>query len=78
MRRIAAWLFAVLLALPAAAQEPYPSHPITLVSPYPPGGATDFLARVLADGLKSKLNRTVIVQNVGGAGGRRRSSGSSS
>ncbi len=69
MRRIAALFFAALLALPAAAQEPYPSHAITLISPYPPGGATDFLARTLAEGLKNQLNQTVIVQNVGGAGG---------
>jgi tripartite-type tricarboxylate transporter receptor subunit TctC len=69
MRRIAALLFAVLVALPAAAQEPYPSHPITLISPYPPGGATDFLARTLAEGLKTRLGQGVMVQNVGGAGG---------
>ena len=49
MRRIAAVVFAVLLALPAAAQEPWPSRPITLISPYPPGGASDFLARTLAE-----------------------------
>src|SRR5260370_6458745 len=69
MRRLAALLFATLLALPAVAQEPYPSHAVTLISPYPPGGATDFLARTLAEGLKNQLNQTVIVQNVGGAGG---------
>jgi tripartite-type tricarboxylate transporter receptor subunit TctC len=69
MRRIAALLFAVLMACQAAAQERYPSQPITLISPYPPGGATDFLARTLAEGLKGRLNQSVIVQNVGGAGG---------
>jgi tripartite-type tricarboxylate transporter receptor subunit TctC len=69
MRRIAALLFAVLAALPASAQEPYPSRPITLISPYPPGGATDFLARTLAEGLKTRVGQGVIVQNVGGAGG---------
>ena len=69
MRRIAALLFAVLLASQAAAQERYPSQPVTLISPYPPGGAADFLARVLAEGLKGRLNQSVIVQNVGGAGG---------
>src|SRR6266702_8081894 len=42
MRRIAALFFAALLTLPAAAQDIYPSHPITLITPYPPGGATDF------------------------------------
>jgi tripartite-type tricarboxylate transporter receptor subunit TctC len=69
MRRIAALLFAVLLASGAAAQGRYPSQAITLISPYPPGGASDFLARTLAEGLKNRLNQTVIVQNVGGAGG---------
>jgi tripartite-type tricarboxylate transporter receptor subunit TctC len=69
MRRIAALFFAALLALPAAAQDIYPSHPITLITPYPPGGATDFLARTLAEGMKTRLNQTVLVQNVGGAGG---------
>ena len=70
MRRIAALLFAVLLAaFPAAAQDAYPSHPITMISPYAPGGGSDFLARMLAEALKTRLNETVIVQNVGGAGG---------
>jgi tripartite-type tricarboxylate transporter receptor subunit TctC len=69
VRRIVACLFAFLLALPAAAQEPYPNQTITLISPYPPGGATDFLARTLAEGLKTRLGRSVVVQNVGGAGG---------
>ena len=53
MRRIVALFFAALLALPAAAQDVYPSHPITLITPYPPGGATDFLARTLAEGMKT-------------------------
>ena len=39
MRRIAALLFAVLAAFPAAAEDVYPSHPITLITPYAPGGA---------------------------------------
>src|SRR5260370_30780568 len=69
MRRIAALLFAVLPAFPAAAEDVYPSHPITLITPYAPGGASDFLTRSLAEGLRSKLNQTVLVQNVGGAGG---------
>ena len=72
MGRIAASIFALLLALPftmpAAAQEAYPSRPITLVVPYAPGGGSDFLGRILADGLKARLNETVLVQNVAGAG----------
>jgi tripartite-type tricarboxylate transporter receptor subunit TctC len=69
MRRIAAFLFAALLGLPAMAEDAYPSRPITMISPYAPGGASDFLARTLAEALKTRLNQTVIVQNVGGAGG---------
>ena len=69
MRRIAALFFAALLAaFPAATQVIYPSHPITLISPDAPGGGTDFLGRVLADGMNTRLNQTVLVQNVGGAG----------
>ena len=40
-----------------------------MISPYAPGGASDFLARTLAEALKTRLNQTVLVQNVGGAGG---------
>ncbi|HTR83240.1 MAG TPA: tripartite tricarboxylate transporter substrate-binding protein [Reyranella sp.] len=69
MRRIAVFLFALLLGLPAAAEEPYPSRPITLITPYAPGGGSDFLTRVLAESLHQRLNQTVLVQNVGGAGG---------
>ncbi|HEY4168892.1 MAG TPA: tripartite tricarboxylate transporter substrate-binding protein [Reyranella sp.] len=69
MHRIAALCFALLFAVfPAAAQEAYPSKPITLVVPYAPGGGSDFLGRVLAEGLRSRLNETVVVQNIGGAG----------
>lgn len=43
MHRIAALLFAALFASPAAAQEAYPSKPITVVVPYAPGDGSDFL-----------------------------------
>jgi len=69
VRRIAAFVFAVLLALPVAAQEAWPSRPITIVSPYAPGGASDYLSRVLAEALKARLGQPVLVQNVPGAGG---------
>ena len=69
MNRIAACVFAALLAaLPAAAQETYPNRAITLVVPYAPGGGSDFLGRVLAEGLRARLNETVVVQNIAGAG----------
>jgi tripartite-type tricarboxylate transporter receptor subunit TctC len=69
MHRIAALCFALLFAVvPAVAQDAYPSHPITLIVPYAPGGGSDLLGRVLAEGLHARLNQTVVVQNVGGAG----------
>ena len=68
MRRIAVLVFAMLLALPAAAQEAYPSKPITLVVPYATGGGSDFLGRVLAEGLRTRLKESVVVQNLAGAG----------
>jgi tripartite-type tricarboxylate transporter receptor subunit TctC len=68
MRRIAVLVSAMLLALPAAAQEAFPSKPITLVVPYATGGGSDFLGRVLADGLRTRLKESVVVQNLAGAG----------
>lgn len=69
MRRIAVLLFALLLAGPVLAQEAYPNRTITLITPYAAGGGSDFLTRTLAEALKTRLNQTVVVQNVAGAGG---------
>lgn len=57
--------------LPAAsqAQEAYPSKTIRFVVPYPPGGPTDLMARLLSVELQTKLGVSVIVDNKGGAGG---------
>jgi len=56
------------LADPASAQT-YPSRPITLIVPYPPGGATDAISRILQDSLSQSLGQQVVIENVGGAGG---------
>jgi tripartite-type tricarboxylate transporter receptor subunit TctC len=69
VRRIAAFVFALLLGLPVMAEDAYPSRPITVISPYAPGGASDFLARTLAEAMRARLHQPVIVQNVPGAGG---------
>lgn len=59
----------VVYALIAAAQEPYPSRPISLVVPFPPGGVADIVGRPAADAMTRFLNVPVVVENKSGAGG---------
>jgi tripartite-type tricarboxylate transporter receptor subunit TctC len=70
--RIARIVFAALslAALPLAyADEPYPSRPITLVVPFPPGGVADIVGRPFADALSRELKTPVVIENKPGAGG---------
>ena len=53
----------------AAHAQSFPSRPITLIVPFPPGGSTDVAARIMADKMKPILGQSVIIENVGGAGG---------
>jgi tripartite-type tricarboxylate transporter receptor subunit TctC len=57
------------LALAPAHADNFPSRPITLIVPFPPGGSTDVAARIMADKMGAALGQPVIVENVGGAGG---------
>src|SRR4051812_27573584 len=70
MKNIFAFLTAVFsfVALPASAQS-YPTRPITIVVPFPAGGATDFLARLLGQKVSDSLKQPVIVVNRAGATG---------
>src|SRR5438105_464903 len=59
---------AVVASLPASAQT-YPSRPITVVVPFPAGGPSDVVARIVAEHMGKLLGQTMIIENVGGAGG---------
>lgn len=64
---IAGALFA-LLAATAVQAEDYPARPVTLIAPWPAGGAVDALCRALAPGLSDRLGKSVVVENRPGAG----------
>ncbi len=69
MKKLLVALAFVAVAVVGAAAQTYPSRPITIVVPYPAGGPTDTLARILAEHMKGTLGQTIIVENVSGAGG---------
>jgi len=56
------------LVAPLHAQN-FPTRPITLIVPFPPGGSTDLAARLMADKMGAALGQPVVVENMGGAGG---------
>lgn len=65
-------LTAVILAataLPAPAAEKFPTRPIRLIAPFPPGGSTDFNGRAIQDKLSDLLGQQVVIDNRGGASG---------
>ena len=68
MRRILAGIALALTALTAAAQG-YPNKPIRMIVPYPPGGGTDALGRIMAERLADRLGVAVVVANVPGGSG---------
>jgi len=65
-------VLAATLTFPAigdVSAQDYPSHPITIVAPFPPGGPSDALARILSGPLEAALGQPMVIENVGGAGG---------
>jgi tripartite-type tricarboxylate transporter receptor subunit TctC len=66
---LASLVAAMLCASAALAQEAYPSKPITLIVPFPPGGVADIVGRPFADALSRELKQPVVIENKPGAGG---------
>jgi len=72
MTRSVTLIFAATLAvlgIDAAPAQTYPSRPITIIAPFPPGGPSDALARILSGPLEAALGQPIVIENVGGAGG---------
>jgi tripartite-type tricarboxylate transporter receptor subunit TctC len=61
--------FAFLAWASAAHAQDYPTHSITTIVPFPAGGPSDVVARIVADQMSKVLGQTLVIENVGGAGG---------
>src|SRR6516164_3536099 len=68
-RHIAAIAVALLACVAGVRAQTYPSRPITIIVPFPPGGSTDVVARIMAERMRPLLGQPVVIENVGGTGG---------
>jgi tripartite-type tricarboxylate transporter receptor subunit TctC len=69
MTKLLSAIALLVAAIAGANAQSFPSRVITLIVPLPPGGATDLLARTLAEHMRGTLGQTVIVESIAGAGG---------
>src|SRR5277367_4399835 len=60
---------AIIAATPALAADSYPSRPIRVISPFPPGSASDTVSRVVLDQVSQELGQPMVIENRAGAGG---------
>jgi tripartite-type tricarboxylate transporter receptor subunit TctC len=69
MRTVTSLLFGALLLPLAAHAQTYPSRPITVIVPFPAGGPSDVITRIVAEHMGKTLGQTMVIENVAGAGG---------
>ena len=67
--RVGCMLAVAITASAAVCAQSYPAKPIRLLVPYPPGGGTDIIARIVGQKLAESLGQQVVIDNRGGAGG---------
>jgi tripartite-type tricarboxylate transporter receptor subunit TctC len=68
MKKLVAMMLLLVVTCGAQAQT-FPSRPLTLIVPFPPGGSTDAAARIMGERMRESLGQPVVIENVGGAGG---------
>src|SRR5580658_2379643 len=69
MKRFILALGLTLIGAASATAQTYPSRPVTIIAPFPPGGPSDALARILSGPLEAALGQPIVIENVAGAGG---------
>ena len=69
MKKFLGIAFAALVGIAGASAQNYPVRPVTMIVPFPPGGLTDAVARALVEGMQGPLGQSVVIENIGGAGG---------
>jgi tripartite-type tricarboxylate transporter receptor subunit TctC len=69
MRAILRVLIGITFSIAAYGQDAWPARPVRFILPFPPGGGTDILGRMIAERLSAALGQPVVTENRGGAGG---------
>jgi tripartite-type tricarboxylate transporter receptor subunit TctC len=66
--RLVALLAAALAGIGSGSAQVYPTHPIAMIVPFPPGGAVDPVARIVAERMKVPLDQSIVIENVSSGG----------
>ncbi len=69
MKKLIVALALMVASIGGAAAQTYPTRPITMIAPFPAGGPSDALARILSEPIRAALGQPVVIENVAGAGG---------